>query len=78
MEPVEDVGMFQYIVIAEFDNVNHKNQVKMLDFVHRLRINKLLKAYTSIYRCLQRETPDITSNGIRAERALSQMGNLYI
>ncbi|CAG0917888.1 unnamed protein product [Notodromas monacha] len=48
IEP-EAVDMFQYIALAELDNVNERNRNKMMDFVHRMRLNRL-HAHTSLYR----------------------------
>ena len=42
---------FRYLVIATCDNVHQGNLDRMMDFVHRLRINQL-GSYVSIYRRL--------------------------
>lgn len=57
VHPKNDLDMFMYIVLVECWNVNAKNLIHILDFVQRMRVERL-NGYISLYRDLGLEEED--------------------
>lgn len=48
----KDADMFMYIMMVECDSVTSKNQIRLLDFVQRLRVERMM-GYLSVYKVEQ-------------------------
>lgn len=51
VSPVNDLDLFMYIVVVECWNVVPSNLINILDFVQRMRVERL-NGYISLYRDL--------------------------
>ena len=49
VSPANDLDLFMYIVLVECWNVTPKNLIHVLDFVQRMRVERL-NGYISLYR----------------------------
>ncbi len=61
MQPVNDLDLFMYIVVVECWNVHSRNLIHMLDFVQRMRVERL-NGYISLYRDLSDQLDEADSN----------------
>lgn len=73
----KDADMFMYIMMVECDSVNAKNRIRLLDFVQRLRVERMM-GYLSVYR-FDRILPSTASviNGLLAD-AVDSAGKVNI
>lgn len=64
----KDLDVFMYVVTVECDNVTARNKIKLLDFVQRLRVERMI-GYLSVYRVTERKPPSTASliNGLLSE-----------
>ncbi|GIX84621.1 uncharacterized protein CDAR_552101 [Caerostris darwini] len=62
-----DADMFMYIVMVECNSVTSKNQIRLLDFVQRLRVERMI-GYLSVYN-VERLVPSTANviNGLLTE-----------
>ncbi|KAG8184767.1 hypothetical protein JTE90_019363 [Oedothorax gibbosus] len=73
----KDADMFMYIMMVECDCVTSKNQIRLLDFVQRLRVERMM-GYLSVYKA-DRMKPSTANviNGLLTE-AVDGDGKLSI
>ncbi|KFM77707.1 hypothetical protein X975_06413, partial [Stegodyphus mimosarum] len=73
----KDADMFMYIMMVECDSVTSKNQIRLLDFVQRLRVERMM-GYLSVYR-VDRLVPSTANviNGLLTE-AVDSAGKVNI
>jgi hypothetical protein len=76
VSPKSDLDMFMYIVCVECWNVNNGNLIHMLDFVQRMRVERL-NGYISLYRDLGLEEDDSNyhSGGGSQDESLGDEGD---
>ena len=55
--PTNDLDLFMYIVVVECWNVTNANLIHILDFVQRMRVERL-NGYISLYRDLGADEGD--------------------
>ncbi|XP_015921180.1 uncharacterized protein [Parasteatoda tepidariorum] len=76
--PSDETDLFMYIVMVECDSVNTQNRMQLLDFVQRLRVERMM-GYLSVYR-VERLLPSTANviNGLLTEAVVDSSGKVNI